>query len=332
MSTRPDATTATLTPPTPWERFFFAPQSPSPMVLVRVAWGAVMAVWAVTLLPDIDPFFTEGDLLYERRLSDGAWNLLPHLGWDHAALAICLLLLVSSLTTMVGFRTRLSAGVAVLCLIVLQRANTTIFNSGDLLLRQIGIAVLLAPSGALWSLDAARARRRGRPLSSRRAPFAMRLLQLELCLGYFLSAWGKARGSTWHEGTALGLSMRIEDLQRFVAPEWLFDQAVLLNLVTWAALAFEATFIAIVWPRRLRPWVLAGGVAFHLGIDVFLDIGFFSLAIWITYLAFLPTEWADGVVGRFDPAALDPPDQEASGDVDGPAPDTPDALTVEPAQ
>ena len=296
MSTRP--TTA-------WDTFFFAPQSTSPMVLVRVAWGAVMAIWAISLLPDIDPFFTEGDLLYERTLSKGAWNVLPHIGWDHAALATCLLLLVASLSTMVGLRTRLSAAVAVLCLIVLQRANTTIFNSGDLLLRQLGIAVLLAPSGALWSVDAVLARRRGRAVATRRAPFAMRLLQLELCIGYLLSAWSKSRGSTWHEGTAMALSMRIEDLQRFVAPEWLFDQSVLLNLVTWAALAFEATFIAIVWPRRLRLWVLAAGVAFHLGIDVFLDIGFFSLAIWITYLAFLPNEIADRVVGRFDPRALE---------------------------
>jgi hypothetical protein len=324
MSTRPD---------TPWDTFFFAPRSVSPMVLVRVAWGAVATFWAISLLPDIDPFFTEGDLLYERTLSPGAWNLLPHLGWDHAALAACLLLLLAALATMVGFRTRLSAAVAVLCLVVLQRGNTTIFNAGDLLLRQVGIAVLLAPSGALWSVDAVLARRRGRPLATQRAPFAMRLLQLEVCLGYFLSAWGKARGDTWHEGTALALSLRIEDLQRFVAPEWLFDQSVLLNVVTWGALAFEATFFAIVWPRRLRLWVLGAGVAFHLGIDVFLDVGFFSLAIWISYLTFLPGDLCDRIVGRFDPHALeDPARDEALGHVDGAAPDPADTLPLQPAQ
>jgi hypothetical protein len=313
---------------TAWESFFFAPRSVAPMVLVRVAWGVLATVWAVSLLPDINPFFTEGDLLYERSLSPGAWNLLPHLGWEHAALAICLLLLVSALTTMVGFHTRVSAAVAVLCLIVLQRGNVSIFNAGDLLVRQVGIAVLLAPSGARWSVDAALARRRGRPLQTQRAPFAMRLLQLEVCLGYFLSAWGKARGDTWHEGTALALSLRIEDLQRFVAPEWLFDQRILLNLVTWAALAFEATFFAIVWPRRLRLWVLAGGVAFHLGIDVFLDVGFFSLAVWIAYLAFLPGDLADRIVGRFDRHAPD----EALGSVDGAAPDAAEPLPLQPTQ
>jgi hypothetical protein len=283
-----------------WDRFFFEPQTTAPMTLVRVGWGAATAVWALTLLPDIDPFFTEGALLYDRSLREGSWNLLPHLGWAHAGMATCLLLLVASLATMVGLKTRLSAPVAVLCLVVLQRGNSTIFNSGDLLLRLVGIAVVLSPCGLLWSLDAAIDRRRGRVRNLRRAPYGMRLLQLELAVGYLLSAWAKSRGTTWHEGTALAWSLRIEDLQRFVAPDWLFDQSILLNLLTWATLAFEATFIVFVWPRRWRLWVLAIGVLLHLGIDVFLDIGFFSVAIYLAYLAFLPPDIAEQVVGRFD--------------------------------
>jgi hypothetical protein len=268
------------------------------MTLVRVGWGAVAAVWALTLLPDIDPFLTDGALRYERSLPDGAWNLLGHTGGNGAALATCGLLVVASLATMVGWRTRASAAVAVLCMIVLQRGSTIVLNSGDLLLRQIGIAVVLAPAGVLWSLDARRARRQGRAVELLRAPWAMRLLQLELAIGYLLSAWTKTRGDTWHNGNAVARSLRIEDLQRFAVPGWLFEQSVLLNLFTWAALAFEALFIVIVWPRRTRLWVLGAGVLFHLGIDVFLDIGFFSIAIYLAYLAFLPDDVADRVVAR----------------------------------
>ena len=60
------------------------------------------------------------------------------------------------------------------------------------------------------------------------------------------------------------------------------------------------------WNRRLRPWVLGAGVALHLGIDVFLDIGFFSIAIYLAYLAFLPDDVANQLVGRFDQRALEP--------------------------
>lgn len=293
-----------------WDQFFFEPQSTAPMTLVRIGWGAVMVLWSLSLLPDVDPFLTTDALRYERGLPSGSWDLLGAIPYDRAPLVACLVLLGAAITTMVGYRTRLSAAVAVLCLIGLQRTNTTIFNSGDLALRLIGISVALSPCGLLWSVDAIRARRRGETGPAPwRAPWAMRLLQLQFAMGYALSAWAKLRGDMWHEGTALGMALRIEDLQRFAVPEWLFEQSVLLNVATWGTLAFEATFVFLVWNRRLRPWVLGIGVAFHLGIDIVLDIGFFSAAQWLSYLAFVFPAAADRIVARHDPDGVgSPPD------------------------
>lgn len=288
----------------PWDRFFFEPQSTAPMTLVRVGWGAVMVLWSLSLLPDVDPFLTTGALRYERPLPSGSYDPLGWIPWDGAPLAACLLLLVASFTTMIGFRTRLSTAVAVICLIGLQRTNTTIFNSGDLALRIIGISVALSPCGLLWSVDARRARRRGGGPAPWRAPWALRLLQLQIAVGYALSGWAKLRGNMWHEGTALGMALRIEDLQRFAAPEWLFDQTIALNLLTWATIAFETSFLFLVWSRWLRPWVLGVGVAFHLGIDIVLDVGFFSYALWLSYAAFIFPEVADRIVSRWDPKGV----------------------------
>jgi hypothetical protein len=277
-------------------RFLFEPASVAPMAILRMIWGSLIAVWALTLLADVDPFLTDGALRYERRMPPGQWNPLEWTGWTGAPMATCLLLVAAGVATAVGWRTRLSSVVAVLCVLALQRSNPSVFNSGDLLLRQIGIAVALSPAGLVWSLDA---RRRSRGWSAPvplRAPWAMRLLQVQLCLGYALSAWAKARGSTWHEGTALALSLRIEDLQRFAPPELLFEQAVTLNVLTWATLAFEAVFGILVWNRVLRPWVLAVGVAFHLGIDLLLDVGFFSYAIIAVYVTWLPASRLEQLV------------------------------------
>jgi hypothetical protein len=290
-------------PRSPWERFLFTPERPSPAALLRIVWGALAALWALTLLPDVDPLLTDGALGYDRPRGAWSWNPLDLVDVRWAPLAACVLLLVSAMATGIGYRTRLSSTVAVLCMLSLQRTNPTIFNSGDLALRQVGIAVALAPSGLLLSLD--ERRRRGTAAGGapdpRRAPWAMRLLQLELAFGYLLSAWSKLRGATWHEGTALGLAMRVEDLQRFAVPEWVFDQALLLNALTWASLLFEAGFVFLVWNRRLRPWVLGVGVAFHLGIDVVFDVGFFSWTMIAAYLAFVPPHvadrWIDAVRG-----------------------------------
>ena len=70
-----------------WERFLFAPESTAPMALVRAAWGAVVALWALSLLPDVDPFLTEGALRYERSMPDGHWNPLDWVGWSGAPAA-----------------------------------------------------------------------------------------------------------------------------------------------------------------------------------------------------------------------------------------------------
>src|SRR3546814_20818866 len=109
------------------------------------------------------------------------------------------------------------------------------------------------------------------------------------------------------------MALRIEDLQRFVPPEWFFDQAEILKALTWFTLLFEAGFVIAVWNRRLRPWVLGIGVAFHLGIDLFLDIGFFSMAMWTAYLAFLFPAAAARVISRWDQLGRAPGRRECVG-------------------
>jgi uncharacterized membrane protein YphA (DoxX/SURF4 family) len=288
----------------PWDRFFFAPTTTAAMTLVRVGWGALVTLWALSLIPDVDPHVTEGALRPEN-LHPGLWDLLSRTSWSGAPMAACLLLVVAGLATMVGYRTRLASACAVVCLIALERINPTVFNSGDLTLRLVGISVALSPCGLLWSLDARRDRRRGLTGPAPwRAPWALRLLQLHLAIGYFLSAWGKLRGNTWHEGTALGIALRIEDLQRIAAPDWLFRQDVLLNAITWGTLLFEVAFVFLVWNRRLRPWVLWAGVAFHLTIDLAMHVGFFSYTMVLAYATFLWPATADRIVGRWDPAGV----------------------------
>jgi uncharacterized membrane protein YphA (DoxX/SURF4 family) len=283
----------------PWDRFLFDPESPSPMALVRIAWGFLATVWAISLIPDVDPFLTEGALRYHRGSISTYWNPLRWTDWHGAPMAACVVLLVAGIFTCVGLKTRLSSLVAAVAMLSLQRTNPLVFNSGDLVLRQIGIFVALAPAGLVLSLDARLARGRQPDLASdppRRAPWPVRLLQLDIALGYALTAWAKLRGSSWHDGTALTRALRIEDLRRVAVPDWLLRQDVLLNAATWGTLAFEGAFVFLVWRRRWRPWILLTGVAFHIAIDLAFDVGFFSYAMFAAYLAFLPPEVADRVV------------------------------------
>ena len=64
-------------------------------------------------------------------------------------------------------------------------------------------------------------------------------------------------------------------------------------MLTFGTLALELSLGLLVWNRRLRPWVLLGGVGLHLGIDYAIRVGFFSYAILVLYVAFIPPETMD---------------------------------------
>ena len=67
----------------------------------------------------------------------------------------------------------------------------------------------------------------------------------------------------------------------------------MMNAVTWGALATELSVMILVWNKRLRPWVLAAGVVMHTTIMITIAVGFFTLAVFVLYLAFVPPkQWS----------------------------------------
>jgi hypothetical protein len=68
--------------------------------------------------------------------------------------------------------------------------------------------------------------------------------------------------------------------------------AILVNAATWGTMLIELSIAVLVWNRRCRPWVLAAGVVMHVAMMATLAIGFFSVAMFVLYLAFVPWESA----------------------------------------
>jgi hypothetical protein len=97
---------------------------------------------------------------------------------------------------------------------------------------------------------------------------------------------------TWNDGTAVAYALRLEQIHRLPIPDFVVTQPVVVNLLTYGTLAVELTIAILVWNRRARPWVLGAGVVLHLLIDYALVVGFFSLAMFVLYLAFVSPEWA----------------------------------------
>jgi hypothetical protein len=264
-----------------WSRWAFAPADTAPMAALRIAVGLLTIGWTLSLLPDAQTFLG----------GDGVQRGLPH--YDSGAWAVPVgppyvvlaVLLAAAVALVLGWRTRVVAVVVWLLLLAVQRRDPWILNSGDLLLRELAFFVMLMPAGETWSLDARR-----RQVERLRAPWALRLVQMQVSAIYLFSVWAKVRGTTWNDGTAVGIALQLQDLQRFAVPASVSTSLLVSAVLTYSSLAVEASLAFGLWLPRLRYWVMAAGIGLHLGIEASLLIGWFSLAIVSSYVAFVPPE------------------------------------------
>jgi Vitamin K-dependent gamma-carboxylase len=286
-----------------WERFWFAPGKTSTLAVFRIAFGVVILGWAISLAPPLYSFFSDDGILPAQPDSGpGSWGILQLFSSQAAVTVLYLLLLVAATSLIVGFASRLAALVVWVGLVSFGRRDPWILNSGDLMLSVLAFYLVLAPSGAALSVDRwlrARARFWTFPV---RSMWPLRLIQVQVSMLYFFAVWEKVRGQTWNDGTAVSYAFRIEDLERFPLPSFLTDSLVISNVLTFGTLAMELALAILVWNRKLRPWVLLGGVALHLGIDFGVRVGFFSFAALVAYVAFLPPDtvstWVYRLRGR----------------------------------
>ena len=196
----------------------------------------------------------------------------------------------------VGFRTRLAALIVFVVIMSAIRSAPLAFNAGDALMRLVAFYLLLMPAGSATSVDRWRADPERLWSFPRRAPWALRLAQIQISVIYISTVWEKTGGAGWRNGTAVSYAVRIGEVTRLPVPSFVTDSPLLAELATFGALATELAIGILVWNRAARPWVLALGVLLHLSIELTLAVGFFSLTIITLYLAFLPPERAERVL------------------------------------
>lgn len=279
-----------------WARFWFEPVETSTLGVFRIAYGLVLTLWTLSLLPDATSFFSEDGVLAEGSTDGWRWSLLELSDSRAAVLALVGVLLVAAVCVMVGYRTRLATIVTFVLLVSLRWRNIWVMNGGDSLLRHMGFFLMLAPSGAALSVDRWRSARDRFWVHPLRAPWALRLIQIQISTVYLFTVWLKAQGERWNAGTAVSDSLRVHDLVRFELPWSVTDSLLVANLLTFGTLAVELALAVLIWNRQARPYVIALGVVLHLFIEVTMSLGFFSMVMVLGYLAFVPEDTASHVV------------------------------------
>ena len=191
---------------------------------------------------------------------------------------------------------RLASIVVFVGIVSFEHRAASIWNSGDGLLRNITFLLMFAPAGASLSVD------RWRRAHDRfwefpaRAPWALRLVQIQLSAVYLGAVWLKLHAPAWLHGTAVSYAARLEDFPRFPLPNVFSHSPFFSSVLTYWTIAVELMVGILVWNRAARPLVLSLGVALHVTVGLNMELGFFSETMLAVYLAFLTPTFASACI------------------------------------
>lgn len=274
-----------------WQSFWFQPQPMYTLGVVRMAFGALAILWGLWLLPMRDGLLDANGVTPTQPSTAHAWGLFAVWNTNGAMLIGIVVLVLAAFALLVGWHSRLAAILVFILIMSFERRIPLAFNSGDALVRIEALFIAISPCGAALSLD--QRRTTGSFWSAQTRPnWPIRLLQVQLSIIYIAAAQVKLSGEPWLHGTAVSYVLRLEDMQRVIAPEWFATNALAMNMLTWGTIAVELAVGILVWFPRFRPWVLAAGVLMHLLIDAYVQVGIFSYAMLVMYFAWLSPETA----------------------------------------
>ncbi len=301
-----------------WNGFWFSPTSPSTLSAIRVLVGAMLlythAVWSL----DLEAFFGPRGWLPPELMQqvhqavngpDGparlVWSYFDYIQSPTVLWIVHLLALVVFFLLMAGLFSRTMALLAYVIAVSYANRITPGADFGlDKINCMLALYLMLGPCGARYSLDRLWRLRRGAPPEvppSVGANFAVRLIQMHMCIIYLFSGMAKLQGDMWWSGDAVWYAIANLEYQSLDLT-WLVNHPWLVYLMTHVIVFWELSYCALVWPRLARPWVLGMAVLVHGGIALALGMATFGLAMLIGNLAFVSPRtvrrWADPIARR----------------------------------
>jgi hypothetical protein len=267
----------------------------------RVALGLCLLVDSALRYPDVVAFYTDSGVLPRSTLAE----LYPVLG-DVSPLAVSgatwLPLVALGLTAlagvalMVGYRPRLSAGIAFVLLVAIQLRNPVVLNAGDTLFRRLLFWSLLLPLGCGWEDEV--------PESATRVASAGTAgILLQVLAVYVTNSLMKFRGTYWHQGTAVRYVFQLDHLTvraGDVAAGW--DPILVLGCWLWLALLVGSPLL-LIWTGRYRTGLVAAFVTAHICMALSFQLGVFPLVAILGLVLFFPPSFWDALADRW-PAGI----------------------------
>jgi hypothetical protein len=262
-----------------WNTFFFRKQPVQGIALFRILFSIVLVMNALMILPNLyDYFGPKGMVEASSPRSLSSFSLFYFFSITQLSVAAVYgLHLLSAIMLLVGFFTRTSVFVAFVTLISLHQANFLVLHSGDTAMKLVLFLLVFSQAGDAFSLDAMSARGRGvrRNMPRLQAPWAQRLIQIQVSFIYFSTTFLKFDGEAWANGNAVYFTSRLWDFERFSIP-YVFEHLWALKAMTWVSLFIEGALGTLIWFRPFRIPLIIIGILFHLVIEFTMNIPLFE--------------------------------------------------------
>ena len=310
-----------------WNRFWFSRIDTTTVALIRIFVGLILLYVHATAFFEVQhligPYAWVDHEAVEQlqTLSTNRHEIPPQESWMHEQWGLSIwnyitnptavyvtygIFIAAILSFTVGFNTRLSNLLVWIGQLSYVNRGYIIWFGMDVVLCMLLLYLLFAPSGATLSVDwllrrwraAGKSLAEGRPLqnlppspTSWAANVTTRMIQLHMCIIYLCAGLTKLQGNKWWDGTAAWYTMMIPEFEVVpmywlgYLPDWVCN--LIANIGTVGTLAFEISFVYLIWSRLWRPVMLFGAFMLHAGIGLFMGLGGFGAAMLTACAAFV---------------------------------------------
>lgn len=292
--------------------FWFRPVSAAGFGMMRSAFGVIAFVTMLLEKENVQRFYgPEGILAREMtgNVLRSAWrfSLLDYVGVSGTWLLYAILL-ISLFCVAIGLGRKWMLGIAIVILYSFHEYGSITLDGGDTLLRLIGFILLVSPcyrtftvANLRYRLKLIRDTGKDQPIAERTMPiWPYRLLLWQMILIYVASSVEKWSGSMWREGSAVAATLHLTDFTRlspamadslsFMSPIvgyfTVFSQLAWGMLLLLGLLSFSGVLTSEAVNVFKRALLLCG-LLLHGGIFILMDVGTFSLTVFVAYLGLL---------------------------------------------
>lgn len=276
-------------------KWFFERGSGVGAAIVRMVYGSIY----LFILWDLHPVMNlvMGERGLNGSLDNSYFNLLNPFGilyrydlpwqleiWFWGSVVVSLLLVF-------GLFTRTAFILTYVSIAIFHVRNPYAIYGADRVLWATGIFLIFLNMGARCSLDAWIRKLRGRLVVPTIELWPLKAIQIQFAMIYLYTGLSKLFTERWREGSAVFYSVQTTTHSFWHGFDYT-EYKTLFALMAYATLAIEIGFAFLVFNRKTRPLAIASAACLHFGIDLFMHIRFFSLMMYMGYLAFVePAAW-----------------------------------------